>query len=216
MVPCDLSEGRGAGNALRRMDCLIRRWHVLSIVIPTQNCERVLVRTLAMLVAGAAAGLVREVILADAGSTDATAEVGDIAGCRVLSSPLPLASRLKAAAAEARAPWLMFLRPGVVLEPTWVDETADFIECSAAQAAVFRRLPGKEPARPMPLEVLALIRLALGGRPRPQQGLVISRQLYENIGGHRAHSIDPEGDLLRRLGRKHLVCLRSGALQTGD
>ena len=61
------------------------------------------------MVAGAAAGIVREVIVADAGSRDATAAIADGAGCRV--SAERRGARLKAGAAAARAPWLLFLRP---------------------------------------------------------------------------------------------------------
>ena len=42
--------------------------------------------TLAALVPGAATGLLAEVVIADANSRDATAEVADIAGCRFLAS----------------------------------------------------------------------------------------------------------------------------------
>jgi hypothetical protein len=120
---------------LRPQRGLVTRYRVLSVVIATKNCERALVRTLAMLVAGAAAGLVREVILADGGSTDATVEVGDIAGCEILVSPSPAGARLTAAVAKARAPWLMLLRPGVVLDPAWVDETTRSRSCACRSAA---------------------------------------------------------------------------------
>jgi glycosyltransferase involved in cell wall biosynthesis len=84
---------------------------MLSVIIPTLNNERVLVPTLASLVSGAAAGTLRDVIVADGGSTDATIEVADIAGCEVMSTAGTLGGRLRAAAAKARANWLMFLRP---------------------------------------------------------------------------------------------------------
>jgi glycosyltransferase involved in cell wall biosynthesis len=191
---------------------------MLSIIIATRESERPLVRTLAALVAGAAAGTVREVIVADADSKDATAEVADVAGCRILVSPAPLAARLRAAAALARAPWLMFLRPGTVLDATWVDETARFVdgddrrEASVSRAAVFRPAADVSAARPLVIEALALLRAALGARPRPDQGLLIARHLYQGIGGHRDNATDPETDLLRRLGRRRLVMLRSGAV----
>src|SRR5438034_1001987 len=57
---------------------------MLSAIIATHESERTLVRTLAALVPGAATGLLAEVIVADAGSCDATAEVADIADCRAL------------------------------------------------------------------------------------------------------------------------------------
>src|ERR1700692_1911590 len=103
---------------------------MLSVVIATENAERVLVPTLAALVPGATAGIVSEVILADAGSRDGTAKVADVAGCRYIASNAPVGARLRAAAADARAPWLLFLRPGVVPDATWIDEVRRFVHDS--------------------------------------------------------------------------------------
>jgi glycosyltransferase involved in cell wall biosynthesis len=192
---------------------------MLSVIIPTRESERTLVRTLAMLVAGAAAGMVREVIVTDQRSADATAEIADVAGCQILVSDAPLAARLREAVASARAPWLMFLRPGTVLDTTWVDETGRFIDEDQRRdpdhscAAVFRPAPAASSARPLMLEALWLMRLALGARPRPEQGLIIAKHHYERIGGHCDDTPEPEADLMRRLGRR-IVMLRSGATAT--
>jgi glycosyltransferase involved in cell wall biosynthesis len=186
---------------------------MLSVVIATQDSERALLPTLAALVAGAVAGLVREVILADASSRDATVAIADEAGCRVLNSTLPRGARLKTAAGTARASWLLFLKPGVVLEASWVEETRRLIEevelgkNPQVKAAVFR---GGSRASPT-LEALALLRAALGAWPDPSQGLVIAKSLYEALGGHRDVPA-PERDLLRRVGRKRLVWLRTSAV----
>jgi len=161
------------------------------------------------------AGALREVIVADAGSADATAEVADIAGCRIMISKDPIGARLKAAAAAARAPWLLFLRPGTVLDGTWVDDATGFIAADERRRsgdpriAVFHPLAGAAGQRPAFLEALALL-VSACGRPRPQQGLLIAKRLYERLGGHAAHD-DAEADLLRRLGRRRIVVLRSGA-----
>jgi glycosyltransferase involved in cell wall biosynthesis len=189
---------------------------MLSVIIPTLNSERPLVATLAMLVSGAMGGIVREVTVVDGGSTDGTLEVADAAGCSVLASSAPLGGRLNAAAAAARSPWLMFLRAGTVLDATWLDETARFIEEAelseaARMAAVFRKSVSARAAYPVVFEALALLKFGLFGRPHPDQGLLIDTRLYNKIGGHREAVADPEADLLARLGRRHILMLRSGA-----
>src|SRR5260370_40671674 len=68
---------------------------MLSVVIATENAERILLPTLAALVPGATAGIVREVIVADAGSSDATTMIADAAGCRIDGTPAPLRHRLR-------------------------------------------------------------------------------------------------------------------------
>src|SRR4029450_8846656 len=147
---------------------------MLSVVIATRDSERALLPTLAALVAGAAAGLVREVIVADAGSRDATLAIADEAGCRVLVSTQARGARLKAAGVTARASWLLSPRPGVVLEASWVDETGRFMDDAelrkdASTYAVFRA----GPLRPTVLEAVGLQRSALGARPGASSGWVV-------------------------------------------
>jgi len=189
---------------------------MLSVIIATEDSERLLLPTLSALVPGALAGVVREVIVADAGSRDETAAVADGAGCRIVVSPAPLGARLKSSAAAARGSWLMFLKPGVVPDATWVDEANRFVQDTErgagthARAAVFRATPAARGPRPILVKAMARVAAALGARPHPQQGLLISKQLYERLGGHNADGADPEANFLRRLGRRRIVTLRSG------
>jgi len=183
---------------------------MLSVIIATSNSERTLVPTLAALVPGATAGLVSEVLLADAGSRDDTAAVADIAGCNIIVAEGPLGGRLKAAAASARAPWLLFLPPGTVLDTPWIGEVRGFVERPPphARVAIFRRAA---PAQAGLREALSLLAAALGGRPRPEQGLVIAKDFYREIGGHAEGVADPEADLIRRIGRRRITMLSTRA-----
>jgi glycosyltransferase involved in cell wall biosynthesis len=191
---------------------------MLSVIIATDESERTLVPTLAALVPGATAGAIREVIVADKGSGDETAQVADVAGCRLLVSAAPLAVRLQNAAAEARAAWLMFLRPGTVPDGTWVAEVMRFVEArdlsgqAGARAAVFSPIPST--ARPTHA-ALELVR-ATFGRPRPEQGLIVAKSLYASLGGHRDGVANCEADLLRRIGRRRIVLLRSQIIDFGN
>jgi glycosyltransferase involved in cell wall biosynthesis len=184
---------------------------MLSAIISTQNSERSLVPTLSALVPAAAAGLLAEVVIADGGSRDATADVADIAGCRFTSSKKAVGIRLKDAAATVRSPWVMFLRAGAVPQPGWIEAADHFIQTTgllddAGRAAIFR-LPGRTNAvRPGFAELLAGVRAAIARGPRPEQGLLIARRLYDAIGGHSAED-DAEATILRRLGRQRLVVL---------
>ena len=189
---------------------------MLSVIIPTLNSERVLALTLSVLIPGAISGLVREVTVADGGSTDKTLEIADGAGCAVLASEAPLGRRLHAAAAAARSTWLMFLRPGTVLEPSWLDEATRFINEAelvrdGCAAAVFRKSVSAQAREPVIHEALALLTFGVLRRVHPDQGLLIGTGLYKEVGGHRETAGDPEADLLARLGRQRIQMLRSGA-----
>jgi glycosyltransferase involved in cell wall biosynthesis len=179
---------------------------MLSVIIATHDSERTLVPTLAALVPGAVAGVVREVIVADGGSRDHTASVADVAGCQFLVSSQPLAERLRAAAATARAPWLMFLKPGVVPGPTWIDDTAAFVgrtELSEKPRAAAFDHPGRD--------LRAALRRAFRTLPSPAQGLVIRKSFYDELGGHPDRVADPEAALVRRIGRSRIAILGASA-----
>jgi glycosyltransferase involved in cell wall biosynthesis len=187
---------------------------MLSAIIATHESERTLVPTLAALVPAAIGGLLGEVIVADAGSRDATVEVADIAGCRVMSSTAPLGARLKAAAASTRTPWLLFLRAGCVPETGWVTAAERFMQATdmldgAARAAVFRPPGAADLLRPGLSEVIALLRVIFGGGARPEQGLLIARRFYDALGGH-PEGADAEAALLRKLGRRRIAMLATG------
>lgn len=195
------------------------RGSMLSVVIATHESERALVPTLAALVPGATGGLISEVVIADGGSTDATEEVADIAGCRYMRAQGPLGARLKEAARSTRTPWLMFLRAGCVPEPGWIAATELFMQQAGfidgqARAAVFRPAGAADMLRPALSEVIALLRVMLGGGVRPEQGLLIARQFYDALGGH-PEGADAEAALLRLLGRKRVVMLAAAARAAG-
>lgn len=187
---------------------------MLSIVVATHESERALVPTLSALIPGAMSGLVSEVVVADAESKDATAEVADIAGCRYIASSAPLGARLKEAALSTRTPWLMFLRAGTVPDADWTAATETFMQAAsfsdtAPRAAVFRA-GATAAAQPGLADLLAMARAVFAGkRPSPDQGLVISRDLYEATGGH-PPGADADTALLRQLGRK-VALLGAGA-----
>jgi glycosyltransferase involved in cell wall biosynthesis len=188
---------------------------MLTVVIATQDCEEPLARTLAALVPGAADGVIGDVVVVDAGSADGTTVVADAAGCTLVASSGPLGARLRRGAEAGRGHrFLMFLRPGAVLEPGWHREVGAYLERPGApeRGAVFR-FALDEPGLGARLSEW---RVGLGGSllglAAPQQGLIVSRRLYAALGGHRDDAGYAEQDLLLRLGARRLSVLRTRAL----
>jgi hypothetical protein len=184
---------------------------MLSVIIPTEGDEHRAVATLAALVPGAAAGVVREVVLVDRADTGVIERVADIAGCRYLCIEGTRAAALAAGARQARSPWLMFLHAGAVLDHGWIDETAQFIQrvsgSGRPRAGIFRyaRSPYADIALRDRLRSMARI---IAG-PSADQGLLIARDHYERLGGYAADGRRSEASLLRRLGRSSRTLLRS-------
>jgi rSAM/selenodomain-associated transferase 2 len=189
---------------------------MISVVIPTLDAEATLVASLAPLVSGVAEGLVREAVVADGGSTDATREIADAAGCRVISVARGRGAQLAAGAAAARSPWLLFLHADTVLEEGWWREVRSFIERADRQggeaAASFSFALDDFGARARWLEAAAMARCKLFGLPYGDQGLLISRRLYDRLGGFRPLPLMEDVDLVRRIGRRRLTLLRTRAV----
>lgn len=191
---------------------------MISVILPTRNEEVPLAHALAALVPAAADGMVREVIIADAGSDDGTLQVADAAGCRILRGSGKLGEDLARAASIARSDWLLFLSPRAMLEPGWQREAHDFIDrvamspAGSERAAVFRYARPEFGLSARLAEMAAALRSRLFAAPDLEEGLLIPARLYREIGGHRALPRLTEVDLARRIGRGRLVFLRARAV----
>ncbi|MEJ1969634.1 MAG: glycosyltransferase [Rhizomicrobium sp.] len=95
---------------------------MISVVIPTLNSARFLPRCFDGLIAATVRGVVKEVVVADGGSTDGTLTIADAAGCHVAHAAPDRASQWIAGAAMARGDWLLFLLPETLLEAGWENE----------------------------------------------------------------------------------------------
>ncbi|MGQ0682281.1 glycosyl transferase [Bradyrhizobium sp.] len=184
---------------------------MLSVIIPTEGIEQPAVATLAALVPGAAAGVIREVLLVDRAGNGVIERVADVAGCRFLKFEGTRAAALAAGARQARSPWLMFLHAGAVLDSGWIEETSQFINGVAnsgrPRAAVFRYARSPYAERRLRDGLKAIARMVVG--PSAEQGLLIAREHYDRLGGYRPDARRSEARLLRQLGRSSRTLLRS-------
>jgi rSAM/selenodomain-associated transferase 2 len=176
----------------------------LSVVIPTWNAAGTLPATLAIL---QAASIVREVIVADGGSSDETAAHARAAGARIVVAPRGRGSQLAAGAAVAAGDWLLFLHADCRPEPGWEDAVCAFIATPQAhsRAGYFDfALDDPAPAARR-LERIVAWRCRALALPYGDQGLLIARPLYEAVGGFRPLPLMEDVDLVRRLGRRRLA-----------
>src|SRR3954462_6655822 len=156
---------------------------MLSVIIPTEGLEQPAVATLAALVPGAAAGVIREVLLVDRAGTDVIARVADVAGCDFMPFEGSRAAAMAAGARKARSPWLMFLHAGAVLDSGWIEETSQFIQrvsLSGRPRAGFFRYALSPYAESRWHDGLRFIARMIAG-PSPDQGLLIARDHYERL-----------------------------------
>jgi rSAM/selenodomain-associated transferase 2 len=187
---------------------------MISVVIPTLDAEACLPDTLSALISATVDGLIREVIIVDAGSKDHTCEIADAAGAEVLSSSPSRGGQLIAGAARAKHPWLLFLHADTVLDAGWEREATHFMERVDAgrtkpAAAAFRFALDDEGVAPRFLESLVRLRCLLLRLPYGDQGLLIPRRLYDKVGGYRELPVMEDLDLVRRLGGIRLLRARA-------
>jgi rSAM/selenodomain-associated transferase 2 len=184
----------------------------LTVIIPTLDAAASLPATLAAL--AEARPMLREVIVADGGSRDATAAIAEAAGARVLTAPRGRGAQLAAGAAAAGGDFLCFLHSDTQPEPGWAAELARFIgdprNRERAGYLAYRLDDASAPAQR--LERIVAWRSRVLGLPYGDQALILARDFYRALGGYPPLVLMEDVAFVRRIGRKRLVALKAGAL----
>jgi rSAM/selenodomain-associated transferase 2 len=182
---------------------------VISAIIPTLNAAETLGQTLEAIRGPRS---VCEVIISDGGSTDGTAAVAG--GARLIAAPPGRGAQLALGAAAASGDWLLFLHADCCPEPGWAEAVGDFIAApQAAGRAGYFDLALDDPApAARRLERLVAWRCRILALPYGDQGLLISRSLYDAVGGFAPLPLMEDVDLARRLGRHRLARIGAGCL----
>jgi glycosyltransferase involved in cell wall biosynthesis len=187
---------------------------MISVIIPTLNAAEELPRCFDSLIGAVVRGIVREVIVSDAGSDDDTRTIADATGAHFVRSDNGRGAQLAAGARMAKSDWLLFLNPETALEHGWDGEAESFMAQSTFErplAASFRLAIDGFGAGSRRKETLAAIRGLMFGLPTGEQALLIPKRLYQKLGFHRASPIS-DVDLVRRIGRSRLVMLNARAI----
>ncbi len=172
----------------------------LSVVIPVRNEAAGLPPLLADL--HAAAALVREVLVVDGGSRDATRVVASLAGARVLGTAAGRGRQLAAGAAAATAPWLLLLHGDVRLPPQWSEAVSAALACGDGTAWAFPlAIEGADPGLRL-VELAVALRTRWRSLPYGDQGLLLSRRLYDAAGGIAPLPLMEDLEFVQRLRRR--------------
>jgi len=178
----------------------------VTVVIPTLNAASVLPRALAAL------GGWAEIVVADGGSTDGTAEIARAAGTVVVAGPRGRGVQIAAGIAAAGSPWLLLLHADTRLAAGWAAAAAAHMRTEPDRAGYFRFALDSADLRARRLERAVAWRCRALALPYGDQGLLIARTLLDAVGGVRPLPLMEDVDLIRRLGRRRLALLPANAV----
>jgi len=178
----------------------------VTAVIPTLNAASVLPGTLAAL------GGQVDVVVSDGGSTDGTPDVARAAGAAVVEGPRGRGVQIAAGIEAARSPWLLLLHADTRLAPGWAAAAAAHMRAAPDRAGYFRFALDSADPRARRLERMVAWRCRVLAMPYGDQGLLIARDVLDEVGGVRPMPLMEDVDLVRRLGRGRLTPLAADAL----
>ena len=177
----------------------------LSIIIPCLNEEEKLPLIIADLMR---ADIQKKIIIVDSGSSDNTLLIARLTGADVLTSEEPnRGEQLGKGALHSNSEWLLFLHADSRLDKTWykkiskvmttrnTNNYAWFFDLKISNKNLIFRL----------VEVIVSIRSHIFKRPYGDQGLLINKELYLEIGGYKPLHLMEDLDLILRLSKENRI-----------
>lgn len=184
----------------------------LSVVIPTLNSSPGLPACLAGLMEGLRAGLIRELIVTDGGSTDATLTIAEEAGAQIVTGPPSRGGQLRRGVSATQGDWLLVLHADSLLPEGWSALVASHLPL--ARPAHFRLAFDARGPAPALVAAWANFRARLFKLPYGDQALLIPRAVYDAIGGYPDIPLMEDVAVARALGRRLVVlpaCITTSA-----
>ncbi len=172
----------------------------LSVVIPVLNAAESLPACLGALMEGVEAGLIRELVISDGGSEDATVQIATEAGAVVIEGAASRGGQLRRAAEVAAGEWLLFLHADSILPEGWSACVAAHLQ--TGRPAYFRLRFDAAGLAPKLVALWANIRSWMFRLPYGDQGLLISRDEYDATGGFLDVALMEDVAMSRALGRR--------------
>ena len=183
---------------------------MLSVVIPSLNACRTIGPCLE------AVSQADELVVVDGGSSDDTVTIAEKLNARIVRTSRGRGVQLHTGALAARGDWLLFLHADTILASGWREAADLHIASRPDKAAHFRFRLNAEDWRARLLERAVALRSHLLKLPYGDQGLLISRALYEEIGGFKPLPLMEDVDLVRRIGRDRLRSLPVDAVTSAE
>lgn len=169
----------------------------ISVVIPTLNAQDALSNSLPALIEGLNAGLIRDLIISDAGSTDYTHKIADEVGAVWVVGAPSRGGQIVRGIAMAKGEWVLVLHADTVLPVGWAEACAEHMQ--KHQAGYFDLRFDQRGVMPRLVAGWVWLRSRWLKLPYGDQAILMSRAMLEGIGGYPDLPLMEDVALARRL-----------------
>ncbi len=177
---------------------------MITVIIPNLNNEAAAAQLLAQLSKADV-----KVILSDGGSQDESLKTAAAYGARMACGCCGRGHQLRRGAWLADTPWLLFLHVDSGLEDDWAEKLQAHISRYPQKAGFFKMKFSSGGLAPRIVEFLVGLRSYFLRLPYGDQGLFISRKLYDEMGGFEPLALFEDVNIIRKIGRKRLMFIKS-------
>lgn len=184
---------------------------MLSVIIPTLNAGTHLKPLLDQV-----GQVCEDIVVTDGGSRDGTLAVALSAGTRLAVGCKGRGWQLARGAKWARGDWLLFVHADTVLSDGWGEAVEGHMRDFPERAGYFRYALDAHGVWPKLVSGFVGMRSKFLALPYGDQGLLISRALYEEIGGFPDWDLFEDVAIIRALGRRRLRQLPARAITSAD
>lgn len=183
----------------------------VSIVVPVLNEAAALPETIRRAQANAS---VREILVVDGGSRDATRAIAAELGCRLLASPPGRGGQMRLGASAAQGNVVMFLHADTWLPPGATRAALHCLRDETVVAGGFWKVFDRPRWFMRGSRLRCWLRLVLGRRILGDQTIFVRRAVLERIGGMPDLPLMEEWELCRRLRRVGRLVLADATVVT--
>lgn len=183
----------------------------ISVVIPVLNIGDGIRPTLESI-----KGLVHDIVVSDGRSSDCTVDFAHKSGVKVVCGERGRGLQLNRGTEVTEGEWLLFLHADTVLEEGWLEEAQIFMKAGLGKAGVFQFALNDIRWEARLIEKGVSLRCRCLALPYGDQGLLISRSFYTELGGFKPIPLFEDVDIIRRIGRRRLVFFKSRAVTSAS
>jgi len=180
----------------------------ITVIIPTFNSCKNINKTLSNV-----NKYFKNIIIIDGRSTDNTRKIAKKYNSKIYLSNANRGKQLHIGAKKCNTDWFLFLHADTLLESTSYEEVKIFINKNIKNKAAYFKLKFNEKNKyALFIENLVYLRNIIFRLPYGDQGLLISKSLYNKIGGFKPMPIMEDIYIIRKIGYKNLYLMNSNII----